>query len=49
MGATNYLFFLNGYDQVTWQRMFDMLLFDKFVEMLPVADFIAFAANLLVI
>ena len=28
---------------------FDMLLFDKFVKMLSVVDFTAFAANMLVI
>jgi len=41
-----YLFYKNRYDQVSdMTTCFDKLLFDKFVYMLSVADFIAFAAN----
>jgi len=36
---------INWYDN----KCFDMLLFDKFIQMLSVVDFIAFVANMLVI
>jgi len=34
---------------MTQELCFDMLLFDKFVQMLSVVNFIAFAANMLLI
>jgi len=55
MGTTNqpyttaYLFLKIG--MIKWHKnmCFDMFLFYKFVQMLSVVDFIAFAANMLLI
>jgi len=47
MGTTTYQFLKNRCRMIKWHKnmCFDMLLFDKFTQMLSVVDFIAFAAN----